>query len=59
MLEQDSNELHFDWIESSQKELAVIINAGNEDKAQAIMLDSKLIPMLEKLVVKAKTSDAL
>jgi hypothetical protein len=39
--------------------LAVIINAGNEDKAQAIMLDSKLIPMLEKLVVKAKTSDAL
>jgi hypothetical protein len=33
MLELDSKDMPFDWIESSAKELAVLINIGNDERA--------------------------
>jgi len=57
MLENDSKDLPFDWIDSTNRELAVLINTGNDERAQQIMNDSNVLLSLEQLIKQAKTSD--
>lgn len=50
MFENDVNNLPFDWIDSSSRELAVLINSGLEERAQIFMADKNIVPLLDQCV---------
>jgi len=57
MLEIDVKGMPFDWIESISKELAVLINASLEEKAQQYLTDKNIVATIEAVLKIAKSKD--
>lgn len=50
MLDNDINNVPFDWIDSVHRELAVLINAGLDERAQIFMSNKGIVGLLETCV---------